>query len=147
MIEQNKISVKRDDSESLTSYVLSHESSWFYLSVLGIFTFFISILISNIFPSLIFIRYILGTIFALFIPGYILVKIAFIDSRVEIFEEIALSVGLSLAVTPSVSFLLNFTPWGITFATVSTSLAVLSILLGVYGVHNRYIRSVEFLSI
>jgi uncharacterized membrane protein len=50
----------------------------------------------------------------LFIPGYLILAVLLPEIHViESFERIALSIGLSIAISPLIGFALNFTPWGI----------------------------------
>jgi len=61
-----------------------------------------------------FIRTILGLFLILFIPGYSLIVVLFPKKDdLEGVERLALSFGLSIAVTPLIGLVLNYTPWGI----------------------------------
>lgn len=61
-----------------------------------------------------FIRIILGILLVLFIPGYSLIAAIFPKKGdLESIERVALSFGLSIAVTPLMGLILNYTPWGI----------------------------------
>jgi len=80
-------------------------------------------------------RYILGSVFILFLPGYTLLKALFPQREMSIIYETTLSVVLSMSVVIIVSFVLNFTSWGITLISetiillvVTVSLAIISIL-------------------
>lgn len=85
-------------------------------------------------------RIILGLIFILFLPGYALIAALF-PSRESIdwIERIALSFGLSIAVTPLIGLLLNYTPWGIRLEPIVTSLAIFT--LGMCGI--AYLRRMK----
>ena len=60
------------------------------------------------------IRIVLGLVFVLFFPGYVLVA-AFFPKRTDLsnIERVALSFGLSIAVVPLIGLGLNYSPWGI----------------------------------
>jgi uncharacterized membrane protein len=47
-------------------------------------------------------------------------------------------VGLSLALTPLVGFVLNYTPWGIRLDPVFVSLNLLTLVLGVTAVVRKF---------
>lgn len=67
----------------------------------------------------------------LFVPGYVLVA-AFFPRSTEIdwIERIALSFGLSVAVVPLLGLILNFTPWGIRFAPIVSTITVFTLGVG-----------------
>lgn len=63
------------------------------------------------------LRLILGGLFILFIPGYVLVFALFPFKKhrkgISVVERIALSLGMSVAIVPLFGLGLNFSPWGI----------------------------------
>ncbi len=82
------------------------------------------------------LRPILGLPFLLFFPGYALVSALFPENTVlDHVERIALSFGLSIALTPLVGLLLNYT-WIISLTSILVSLSVL--ILGLCGM--AYLR-------
>ena len=84
------------------------------------------------------IRIILGLPFILFIPGYILIFTLFptkkTDRGIDIIERIALSFGLSIAVTPLIGLGLNYTPWGIRLESILISNFLFIIIIGIMGI-------------
>jgi hypothetical protein len=95
------------------------------------------------FPLVAF-RWILGSVFVLFIPGFVAVEALFPKGReLDAIERLALSVGLSLALVPLVGLLLNYTPWGIRLDPIMISLTVLTIGLVVVALARRFRLSVE----
>src|SRR3989442_13389600 len=78
----------------------------------------------------------LAILLVLFAPGYVLVAALFpgslkpLEPDIDWIERIALSFGLSIAVVPLLSLVLNFTPWGIRFAPVVATIAAFTILVG-----------------
>ena len=74
------------------------------------------------------IRWVLGSVFVLFTPGYATVEALFPESsELNSLERFALSVGLSLAIVAFVGFLINYTPWGIRMTPIVISLTVISL--------------------
>jgi hypothetical protein len=73
------------------------------------------------------IRWVLASVFVLFIPGYATVEALFSKSELNSLERFALSVGLSLAIVTFVGFLLNYTPWGIRLTPLVISLTIISL--------------------
>jgi uncharacterized membrane protein len=73
------------------------------------------------------IRWSFGSIFVLFIPGYVAVEVLFGFSDLDLVERIALSIGISVALTMFIGILLNYTAWGITLTPIVISLALLTL--------------------
>jgi len=95
------------------------------------------------FPLVVF-RWVLGSVFVLFIPGYVAVEALFPKGReLDGIERLALSVGLSLAMVPLVGLLLNYTPWGIRLDPIMASLTILTIGLALVAFARRFKLSVE----
>jgi hypothetical protein len=89
--------------------------------------------------SLGFSRWILGSIFVLFIPGYVTVQVLFPGSSdLNSIERFALSIGLSLAIIMFVGLLLNYTPWGIRLDPIVITLTILTIGLVLAGLVRKY---------
>ena len=76
------------------------------------------------------IRYLLGAVSVLFMPGYSMVEALYPrGDELAPLERLALSIGLSLAVVPLIGLMLNYTPWGIKLIPVVASNAALTIAL------------------
>ena len=79
---------------------------------------------------LIYIRYALGALFILFLPGYTLVEALYPrGDELTPLERLALSIGLSLAIEPLIGLILNYTPWGIRLTPILASTAILVLAL------------------
>jgi uncharacterized membrane protein len=90
-------------------------------------------------PPLVAIRWVLGSVFVLFIPGYVTVEALFPKSlELDGIERFALSVGLSLALVPLVGLLLNYTPWGIRLTPILISLTILTVALCLIGLIRKF---------
>jgi len=55
-------------------------------------------------------------------------------------ERLALSIGLSLALTPLVGLALNYMPWGIRLNSIFTALSLLTILLAILALNRKFSR-------
>lgn len=105
------------------------------------------------------LRIVLGLPFALFLPGYAFIAALFpeagasqtIDSEtttdslvprpgngIDGLERIVLSFGLSIAITPLIGLVLNFTPWGIRLAPVVTAISGFILLVTVIAALRRW---------
>jgi archaellum biogenesis protein FlaJ (TadC family) len=128
---------------SLSAYLKTYDAAWYWTtfaltlaSIAAIFT-----IPENLQPYVI-IRYTLGIIFILWLPGYTLIKALFPQApptkpttgltntiqNMDTIERIALSIGLSLALVPIIGLLLNYTPWGIRLTPITLSLAALTLI-------------------
>ena len=146
---EGKISFEKRSASvpsSLTEYFLSDWVRWFWavfsLAVLAsIMVFFVP---EDSFP-LVYVRYLFGAVFVLFLPGYCLIKALFSSKELDNIERLALSVGLSLALVPLVGLLLNYTPWGIRTTPVTFCLLGLTLVFASaavvrdYGAHKKII--------
>jgi len=76
------------------------------------------------------IRIILGLPLVLFLPGYSLIATLFPrKDDLDAIERIALSFGLSIAITPLLGLALNYTPFGIRLSPILTVLSIFTVSL------------------
>lgn len=76
------------------------------------------------------IRTVLGLLLVLFLPGYALIALLFPKrDDLDTIERLALSFGLSIAVTPLIGLGLNYTPFGIRLDPILVSLTGVTLLL------------------
>jgi uncharacterized membrane protein len=84
------------------------------------------------------LRTIIGLPFLLFFPGYAALLVLFPAGKdLDIIERVALSFGLSIAITPLVGFALNYTPFGIRLAPILFCLSAINIALALGGLYRR----------
>jgi hypothetical protein len=139
-IEDGKVRLAEPSPPTtLPRYFASSYSLWFW----GVFVFvgvvaFSIYLLPQVYPW-VYIRYVVGAVFVLYVPGYTLIE-ALYSKRDELdrLERFALGVGLSLAVVPLVGLVLNYTPWGIRLDPVFASLILLTLALGAVGVYRKF---------
>jgi len=121
---------------SLTKYFLTEKAVWYWTTIALAATTVIAVfsIPENAYP-IVYIRYLLGSIFILWLPGYTFIKALFPThvpiktsaESLDTIERAVLSIGMSLALVPIVGLLLNYTPWGIRLAPVTLSLLGLSV--------------------
>jgi len=87
------------------------------------------------------VRWVLGLVFVLFIPGYVTLKVLFPERGLDSLERFALSIGLSLAIVPLIGLVLNFTPWGIRLNPIIVSLYILTTGLALIALTRQYLYS------
>ncbi|MCP8321163.1 MAG: DUF1616 domain-containing protein [archaeon] len=115
---------------SLSTYVKSRYSLWLWAVILSILTTIITIYLLPQDSPFIYLRYALGSIFILYLPGYSLIETLYPEKEdLEGLERLALSIGLSLALVSLIGLMLNYTPWGIRLGPIIVSLAILTFML------------------
>jgi len=118
-------------------YLLSPVSFWFW--ELSVATMASLGFISASSGLALFLRYIVGSVLVLFLPGYALVGfIYFKRDDLDYLTRISVSFVMSLALTTLVGLAVNFTPLGITLFPVALSLAVVTIGLLLLTVFRKY---------
>ena len=132
LINENKIKLKEPSTptaKNLKAYISSAEAYWFWTTIsLAIATAITVFTVPEDVYPLVYVRYVLGSIFVLWLPGYTLIKALFPSKKeMDSIERLALSIGLSLAIVPIVGLLLNYTPWGIRLTPITLSLLALTI--------------------
>jgi hypothetical protein len=129
------------------AYMLSKDASWFWITIaLSIVTVIAVFTIPENAGKLTYLRSALGAVFVLFLPGYAFMKALFpsknqISTRsenVEKMERLALSLGMSLVLTPLVGLILNYTPWGIRLTPVTLSLLAFTVVFAAAAVLREF---------
>lgn len=122
-------------SDGLVAYLRTDKAYWYWitLGVTLVATLFVFVIPEDAAP-LVYVRYVFGAIFVLWLPGYTFMKALFPGKELDIIEQLALSVGMSLALVPLVGLLLNYSPWGIRLLPITFSLSALTITLATAAV-------------
>ena len=104
----------------LGGYLLSPNATryWTTIALALTTTTLVSTTPENVIP-MVYARYLLGSIFVLWLLGYTLIKALFPAKELDNIERTALSIGMSLALVPITGLLLNYTPWGIRVTPVN----------------------------
>jgi uncharacterized membrane protein len=119
-------------------------SLWLWTSLLIIILTAVSIPLSSVSRVFLYLRYVLGTIFVLYIPGMSLIEALYPDEKsLSPLEKLALSIGLSLALVPLVGLVLNYTPWGIRLDPILASLTSLSLALLFTAAYRKFIIALK----
>jgi putative Mn2+ efflux pump MntP len=142
MQEEGKIHLTETEtpSSTLTTFVLSSKATWFWTTILLVLATVAAVFTipEDAYPA-VYVRYVLGSLFVLWLPGYTLIKVLFpAKKEMDKVERIALSIGLSLAQVPIVGLLLNYTPWGIRLAPITLSLLTLTIVFAAAAITREY---------
>lgn len=131
----------------LAGYLKTNQTLWFWTTIASVITTAIVVFTipENFYPY-VYIRYVLGTIFVLWLPGYTFIKALFptevpiktSEKSLDTIERIALSFGMSLALVPIIGLLLNYTPWGIRLTPIVLSLLTLTIVFATAAIIREY---------
>ncbi len=98
---------------------------------------FTLIFIIYVFPESI-LRKIIGLPFILFFPGYSLISFLFPkQDDLDGIERLALSFGMSIAISPLIGLALNYTPFGIRLTPILMSLAAFNTLFSLLAICRR----------
>jgi len=124
---------------SVIGFFLSSWAAWFWALFVSAVatTVMVFVVPENVFP-LVYVRYVFGAVFVLFLPGFSLIRALFGSKELDNIERLALSIGLSLALVPLAGLLLNYTPWGIRTAPVTLSLLALTLVFACAAVAREY---------
>jgi hypothetical protein len=140
--QEEKIRLKPPQTptpEKFSSYLRSNHAVWYWITMTLTLTTMLVVFVvpENDFP-LVYLRYVLGTIFVLWLPGYAFIKALFPEKELDSIERVALSIGMSLALVPIVGLLLNYTPWGIRLTPIVLSLTTLTLAFATTAIAREY---------
>ena len=147
--EQGKLQITTRPQQALTTsaYLKTSAALWFWTTItMTLATVAAVFTIPETAYPLVYIRYALGTIFVLWLPGYAFMRALFPEQPaaktdekdIDTIERTALSIGISLALVPMVGLLLNYTPWGINLTPIVLSLVALTLVFAVAAVLREY---------
>lgn len=130
-------------SHKFKDYVFSIHSYW-YLVIIALAITTTIIILANlqnapIIGSIIkYTRYLFGSIFILFLPGYSVIKALFPLKEIDNIERVALSIGMSLTIVAINALVLNYLPWGISITPITLSLLCVTLTLSTIAVKREY---------
>jgi len=139
---QSKIALKNHQAPvtlMLGSYVFSSNASWYWtiIIVAAATAALVFAVPENAIP-IVYARYVLGSIFVLFLPGYTFIRALFPEKELDNIERVALSMGMSLALVPIIGLILNYTPWGIRTTPVTLSLLALTTIFATAAITREH---------
>lgn len=147
---QGKISLKNPASfsaRSIIDYLKLRAAFWYWITmVIAVLSIIVIISVPENAIGLSYLRNALGVLFVLWLPGYALIKALFpvkvplqtSSNELDVIERIVLSLGMSLALTPIIGLVLNYTPWGIRLIPISVSLLLLTSIFATIGLFREY---------
>jgi len=136
---EGKITLKEPPPQTPTAfinYLQTSQAYWYWTTIiLAIATTIIVFTVPEESYPIVYVRYVFGSVFVLWMPGYTFIRALFptkvpiqtSSTELDNIERIALSIGMSLALVPIVGLLLNYTPFGIRLTPVTLSLLALTL--------------------
>ncbi|MEM4369413.1 MAG: DUF1616 domain-containing protein [Desulfurococcaceae archaeon] len=140
-VKDKKLRIEDPDPPlTLVSYAFRLEYTlWFWTALALTSLTLLVVFLTEKVPALIPARYVLGTIYVLFLPGYSLVEALYPrEEDLSPLERTALSIGLSLATVPLIGLVLNYTPWGIRLPPIITSLTAFTVSMLITALYRKF---------
>jgi len=124
---------------TLRNYLASWEKSlWFYASVIASVSSALAVYIIPANSPLVVLRWLLGLIFVLFLPGYVAIQAFFPSADFYGFDRLALSVALSIVLDMFSGLALDYTPWRIRLAPILLLLGTITICLATLALARQF---------
>ncbi len=143
---KGEISIQNNHANSVSrlSYLLSHESNWFWAALIA--TLVSIVLEAATSGAALYLRYLFGALLILFLPGFAIIQLLYArqdqqrnhNESLQVTLVIVLSVAISLVVVPSVALVLNYTPLGITLAPLSLILTAITLVCLFAGLERKF---------
>ena len=127
------------NQSAVHKYLFSSRACWYWIIIAFCFaTAAAAFTIPEEAFPFVYARYVLGSFFVLFLPGYCLIRAVFPEKELDYMERVALSLGMSLILAPLTGLMLSFTPWGIRATPIILSLFVMTTILATIAVIRGY---------
>jgi hypothetical protein len=140
--DSGRLSLEDAGTSQDKPYLSSSRATWYWATMaLGLATVASVITIpENDYPRVL-MRYLLGSVFIMFLPGYSVLRSIFPERmtvsgkgrEVEVAERIVLAIVMSMALVPVVGLLLNYTPFGLSTNSITMSLLTLTLTFATAG--------------
>jgi hypothetical protein len=130
--------------KNIYAYLFSIHAIWFWIILALSISTTISIIFipERAFPY-VYLRYILGSLFLAYLPGFSLIKTLFPTNELEKIERMALSVVMSIVIIALIGLILNYTPWGIGITSILISLFIFTVGLSITGLIREHSKIIN----
>jgi len=142
-IMTNKLAIiDPNPPESLLSYLGRLDYSlWFWFVTIFAVVTPLFVLLSLWQKFLIPVRYVLGFIYVLFVPGYVTLRVLYDEEKeLSSLETLVYSIGISLAIIPFMGLLLNFTPAGLSMEQIFILISSYTVVMAFVASRAEYLR-------
>ncbi|EMR74193.1 Protein of unknown function (DUF1616) [Thaumarchaeota archaeon SCGC AB-539-E09] len=142
--DEDKISLSLEgDTEKprFLTFIFSETSYWYWgIVVVSIMSLFVTHFISENNYPMIYIRYVFGFIFVIFIPGYSLVRLTYLNYKLPYLTQILYSVCLSIFIVMIIGLVLNFTNYGLQQKIIIYAILGISFSLSLITLIRSFLR-------
>lgn len=138
--EEGKIQLSEQEPPSgFKEYLFGVRGLWFF----GIPAFILAAcLLIYAFPAyemLTYSRYLMGSVFILYVPGFVVVEALYSSKKdLDELERLVLSVGLSLTLVPLLALVLAYTPWGVSLDSIFLLMSAFTVAFGLVAARRRF---------
>jgi hypothetical protein len=134
---EGKITFPAQSPQNPSTYLKTKASLWYWMTVGLTFLSATAVFSFQDVGMQGSIRFVLGSVFILGLPGYSLVRVLFVSKSVksgrtlaiDSLTAFALTIVLSIALVSIVALVLNYTPWGVQLSSLVLSLSFLTVFL------------------
>ena len=124
---------------TLQNYLAAWEKSlWFYASIIASVSSALAVYMIPPNSPLVVLRWVLGALFVLFLPGYVAIQAVFPSVELYGFDRLALSVAVSIVLDMFSGLALNYTPWRIRLDPILLLLGTLTICLAILALARQF---------
>jgi len=124
---------------TLLNYLASWEKSlWFYASIIASVFSALAVYMIPANSPLLVLRWVLGLLFVLFLPGYVAIQAIYPSAEIYGFDRLALSVGVSIVLDMLSGLALNYTPWRLRLTPILLLLGTLTICLTILALARQF---------
>jgi hypothetical protein len=128
--------------------LFSQKTAWYWIAIAIAITAAVTVFVvpDGVYP-LGYLRIVLGAIFVLFMPGFVLIRVLFpakivTHQNLDALDYAALSLGISIAIVAATGLLLNYLPWGLSLTSITISLLALTIIVATAAMlHERQLNT------
>ncbi len=138
--------VDKNPPKDFIDYLIRLEYSlWVWVSLLIVILTLISIILTQLSPVLLYLRYVVGLLFVVFLPGFTVIEAFYPRERdLKPIERLALSLGLSLALVPLIALALAYSPWGVRLEPMIVSLTIFIVSMLMLAAWRKYSREIVY---
>jgi len=124
---------------TLLNYLSSWEKSlWFYASIIASVFSALAVYMIPANSPLLVLRWVLGLLFVLFLPGYVAIQAIYPSAELYGFDRLALSVALSIVLDMFSGLALNYTPWRLRLTPILLLLGTLTICFAILALARQF---------
>jgi len=139
LVSRDQIDLYDEPADSFRGFLGAWERNlWYYVSLVVCLSAALAAYTLPPNSPFLVLRWSLGLLFVLFLPGYVAMKALFPTREFDAFDRFAPSVGVSLVLDMISGLALNYTPWGIRLVPLLFLLGALTICLATLALVRQF---------